>query len=268
MDCLWVPKPSMGCNSCRHFFLGSLQRQCQMGRLCSNKGWGYKVPKLPWPPFLQRDCHFQPVAIKPLVCMTSPPPNFVWPCKGIHSYVWRPREGQGLDLHLSLDVVRGNPASILAGVQVRSNLMYWPVSLPATYPSACIAIAFWILVLSVSFIVPSVVKCYFEHWLNILSIAQLMVRLQHSVMFKITWWNLWGSKKLWVDSEKKGLCKFHLSSYHNAVSTLIISPTVAASNNRYHAPQSLYYCLFTPHIYGCYSLHTSRSWWIAHWTQR
>jgi len=28
------------------------------------------------------------------------------------------------------------------------------------------------------------------------------------------------------------------------------------------------YCLFAPHIYGCYSSHTSRSWWIAHSTQR
>jgi len=43
---------------------------------------------------------------------------------------------------------------------------------------------------------------------------------------------------------------------------------VAASNNRNQAPQSLYYCLFAPHIYGCCSSRTSRSWWIAHLTQR
>jgi len=44
--------------------------------------------------------------------------------------------------------------------------------------------------------------------------------------------------------------------------------TVAASNNRDHTPRSLYYCLLVPHIYGCYSSHTSRSWWIEHSTQR
>jgi len=43
--------------------------------------------------------------------------------------------------------------------------------------------------------------------------------------------------------------------------------TVAASNNRDHMSWSLYYCLFAPHIYGCYSLGTSHSWWIAHSTQ-
>jgi len=35
----------------------------------------------------------------------------------------------------------------------------------------CVAVAFRILVLSVRFIVPSVVQCYLVHWLNILSIA-------------------------------------------------------------------------------------------------
>jgi len=40
--------------------------------------------------------------------------------------------------------------------------------------------------------------------------------------------------------------------------------TVAANNNRDHAPRSLSYCLFAPRIYGCCSSRTSRSWWIAH----
>jgi len=44
--------------------------------------------------------------------------------------------------------------------------------------------------------------------------------------------------------------------------------TVAEGKNRDHMPWSLYSCLFAPHIYGCYSLRTSRSWWIAHSTQR
>jgi len=31
---------------------------------------------------------------------------------------------------------------------------------------------------------------------------------------------------------------------------------------------SLYCCLFAPHIYGCYSLCTSCSWWLTHSKQR
>ena len=42
----------------------------------------------------------------------------------------------------------------------------------------------------------------------------------------------------------------------------------AASNNRDNMPWSLYYCLFAPRIYECYSLGTSRSWRITHSTQR
>ena len=44
--------------------------------------------------------------------------------------------------------------------------------------------------------------------------------------------------------------------------------TVAARNNRYHTAKSLYYCLFVPHVYGCYSSHISRPWWNAHSTSR
>jgi len=43
--------------------------------------------------------------------------------------------------------------------------------------------------------------------------------------------------------------------------------TLAASSNKDHLMRSLCYCLFAPHIYGCYSSRTSRSWWIAHSTQ-
>jgi len=32
-------------------------------------------------------------------------------------------------------------------------------------------------------------------------------------------------------------------------------------------PWSLYYCLFVPHVYRCYSSRTSHSWWITHSTQ-
>ena len=44
--------------------------------------------------------------------------------------------------------------------------------------------------------------------------------------------------------------------------------TVTASNNRDHAMRSLYYCLFTPHIFVCCSSRASRSWRIAHFIQR
>ena len=35
-----------------------------------------------------------------------------------------------------------------------------------------------------------------------------------------------------------------------------------------NTPRSLHYCLFTPHIHGCCSSRTSRTWWITHSTQR
>ena len=44
--------------------------------------------------------------------------------------------------------------------------------------------------------------------------------------------------------------------------------TVAASNNRDHTPWSFNDGLFSPQKYGCCSSRTSRSWWIAHSTQR
>jgi len=39
--------------------------------------------------------------------------------------------------------------------------------------------------------------------------------------------------------------------------------TVAPSNNRDHPMRSLCYFMFAPHVYGCYSSHTFRSWWTA-----
>ena len=43
--------------------------------------------------------------------------------------------------------------------------------------------------------------------------------------------------------------------------------TVAASNNRDHPTRSLYFCLFTSHIFVCCFLRTSHLWWIALSTQ-
>jgi len=49
----------------------------------------------------------------------------------------------------------------------------------------CVAIAFRILVLSVRFIVASVVQCYLVHWLNILSVAWPVLRVQRGFVFNI-----------------------------------------------------------------------------------
>ena len=54
----------------------------------------------------------------------------------------------------------------------------------------CVAITFQILIVSARFIVPSVVPCYLVHWLNILSIAWPMMRVQRGFVFNIAW-NLW-----------------------------------------------------------------------------
>jgi len=57
----------------------------------------------------------------------------------------------------------------------------------AICPCINVSIAFWILVLSVSFIhiVPSFVQCYFAHWLTILLIAPPIMSLQRGVMFHL-----------------------------------------------------------------------------------
>jgi len=49
----------------------------------------------------------------------------------------------------------------------------------------CVVSAFRILVLSVRFVVLSVVQCYLVHWLNILSTAWPMMRVQRGFVFNI-----------------------------------------------------------------------------------
>jgi len=55
---------------------------------------------------------------------------------------------------------------------------------------------------------------------------------------------------------------------HSPRTLVIIFNRSQVSIGRDSTPQSLYYCLFVPHIHGCCSSCTSRSWWIAHSTQR
>ena len=57
---------------------------------------------------------------------------------------------------------------------------------------------------------------------------------------------------------------------HDHSSRMLVIPLnrSEASIDRVSAPQTLYNFLFAPRIYVCYSSRTSRSWWIAHSTQR
>ena len=128
----------------------------------------------------------------PLVCMANPLPLFcvvflLWPGEMLPAY-WPVCK---FDLIL--------PVLFLAAFNVLTpNTVY---RLPLCQ-CQCVAIAFRILVISVRFIVPSVVQCYLVHWLNILSIAwphgesTAWFRVQHclkplrlsvGIKKKITW---------------------------------------------------------------------------------
>jgi len=98
---------------------------------------------------------------------------------------------------LSLAVIKGNAATILACVQVWSVsvllffwllLVYWPPALPTTCPFLCVSMYSYCLLNPRSF---CKFQWYLAHWLNILSIAQPVMRLQYGAMFHIAW-NLWG----------------------------------------------------------------------------
>ena len=69
---------------------------------------------------------------------------------------------------------------------------------------------------------------------------------------------------LWPDTPVFAIGK----SSVRAASTQSFTPWQQATIEGDHKPQSFYYCLFAPHIHGCCSSHTSRSWWVAHSTQR
>jgi len=88
-----------------------------------------------------------------------------------------------------------------------------------------VAIAFRILVLSVRFIVPSVVQCYLVHWLNILSIAWPVMRVQRGFVFNIAW-NLWGliKKKKFISMffSLHFTCLFHSQSIQKSSPTLLL----------------------------------------------
>ena len=127
--------------------------------------------------------------LRPLVCMARPLPLF-WveklvdvlgdPTSGSNSvcpWLW-PREMLPaywpvckFDLTL--------PVLFLAAFNVLTTFTAYHLSL-----YRCVAIAFRILILSIRCIVPSVVQCYLVHWLNILSIAWPMIRVQCGFVFR------------------------------------------------------------------------------------
>ena len=145
---------------------------------------------------LKSNYHFQPVAIETTGQYgKSTSPFLSGLTKKLVDVSGDPRERQWLHQCLSLAVVRENAASILACV------CKFDLILPVLFLAAfnilttitayhlplyrCVAIAFQILVLSVRFIVPSVVQCYLVHWLNILSIAWPVMRVQRGFVINI-----------------------------------------------------------------------------------
>ena len=84
---------------------------------------------------------------------------------------------------------------------------------------------------------------------------------------------------MWFDQKARAACVWSFTLWHQATidiachdhswRTLLLRSVVhIVSITRDYTPRSLFYCLFAPHIYGCYSSRTSRSWWITHSTQR
>jgi len=84
---------------------------------------------------------------------------------------------------------------------------------------------------------------------------------------------------MWCDRKARAACVWSFTLWHQATidiachdhswRTLLLRSVVhIVSITRDYTPRSLFYCLFAPHIYGCYSSRTSRSWWITHSTQR
>jgi len=66
--------------------------------------------------------------------------------------------------------------------------------------------------------------------------------------------------KLWQQATMEITCHDH------SPRTLVITFNRSQVIGRDYTPRSLYYCLFAPHMYGCCSSLTFRSWWIAYST--
>jgi len=169
-------------------------------------------------------------------------PSFEWSCEETCWCVWR---HQGAPVAPSGTNAcpwlwpRGNTTSILACVQVWSN---FPVLFLAAFDvlttttayhlplyqdsmNVCVAIAFriLILILSIRLIVPSVVQCYLVHWLNILSIAWPMLRVQRGFVFNIALNLGLRSSKNFFLFEKKKMSSVTQKSWKNGANLLSTS---------------------------------------------
>ena len=129
-----VQRPNMDATVVDTFAWGHYKDSARQAGFAATKAEAAKCQKYL---DLQSNYHFQPVAIRPLVCIASPLPLF------------RVASQRNLLIGLVTPVYLLNPITF--------SYYYLPIT-------------FWILVLSVSLFVPSVVQCYFAHWLTILSI--------------------------------------------------------------------------------------------------
>jgi len=142
--------------------------------------------------------------LKPLVCMERTPPFLSCLTKKLVNMSGDPRESQWLQQRLSLAVIRGNTARILACVQLCSDLIcslfgcFW-----CTYQNRCLPLAPESMH---SHCLPNPhsfckFHCSFScavllcRLINYLINRTAKMRLQPGVMFLIPW-NLWGIIKM------------------------------------------------------------------------
>ena len=117
------------------------------------------------------------------------------------------------------------PVLFLAAFDVLTTTTAYHLPLYQDSMNVCVAIAFriLILILSIRLIVPSVVQCYLVHWLNILSIAWPMLRVQRGFVFNIAL-NLWlRSSKNFILFEKKKMSSVTQKSWKNGANLLSTS---------------------------------------------
>jgi len=94
-------------------------KDCLTGWFCCYKSWGCKMPKIPWPP---KQLPFSISGNETTgVCGKSTARFLSGLAKKLVDVSGDPSGCQWLHQHLSLAVVKGNAASILAYVQVRAG---------------------------------------------------------------------------------------------------------------------------------------------------
>jgi len=143
-------------------------------------------------------CIFSQLQLRPLVCMASPPPLFLVASQKVVDMAGDPSGSTSTCPWLRSEETLPAYWPMCKFDLILSVLFFVAFSVLTSIAAGhltlcqCIAIAFRIAVLSVSFVVPSVVQCYFAHWLTILLITQPVRILQCGVVFHSAW-NLWGN---------------------------------------------------------------------------